>query len=287
VAAPLVAALSKRARGTITVALTGDGGDEVFAGYASHLAAYHAHEAGSHPVAYGAAIRALRTASALKVPGRSKFAKAARLLQQSPLAAAAELRAVANATEREALLQPRALRALAESGLIEATSPRGEAAGSLEGLFHPAFDPTLADLFLHKADVASMSASLECRTPFLDRALVDYVARLPLRHLVLGPLGKRIPRALVAKRFGARLGYRPKAGFSPPLDAWLRGPLSGLVRERLLRRDSALFDWVRPEVVTARAEAHLQGRADERRLLWTLLVLEAFLAGRAVRGAAP
>jgi asparagine synthase (glutamine-hydrolysing) len=122
-----------------------------------------------------------------------------------------------------------------------------------------------------------MSVGLECRSPFLDVPLAEFVATLPLEHFVQGLRGKRVLRALLERRAGPRLARRRKQGFSPPVDEWLRRRLGEDVRDILLCPGAAIERYVDRVAVDRMYREHVERRADHRRLLWTLLLLECFL----------
>lgn len=130
---------------------------------------------------------------------------------------------------------------------------------------------------LTKVDRASMAVSLEARVPFLDPRLMEFAWRLPLSRKVSNGTGKKIIRDLVYRHVPRRLMDRPKMGFGMPVEDWLRGPLrewaqSLLSPERI--RASGYFD---PAVVTATWNRHLAGRHNEQARLWPILMFEAWL----------
>jgi asparagine synthase (glutamine-hydrolysing) len=132
----------------------------------------------------------------------------------------------------------------------------------------------LADDILVKADRASMAASLELRAPFLDTAVVEFAARLPWQLKMsltrTKVLLKRAMRGVVPDE----ILRRPKKGFGIPVAAWIRGPLRPLFEESLSEKslqEGGVFD---PRAVRALLQSHLQGRADLRKPLWTLLMFQ-------------
>jgi asparagine synthase (glutamine-hydrolysing) len=132
----------------------------------------------------------------------------------------------------------------------------------------------LADDILVKADRASMAASLELRAPFLDTRVVEFAARLPWRLKMsltkTKVLLKRALRGIVPDE----ILRRPKKGFGIPVAAWIRGPLRPLFEESLSEKallEGGIFD---PVAVRALLQTHLQGRADLRKPLWTLLMFQ-------------
>jgi asparagine synthase (glutamine-hydrolysing) len=119
-----------------------------------------------------------------------------------------------------------------------------------------------------------MAASLELRAPFLDTRVVEFAARLPWRLKIsltrTKVLLKRALRGIVPDE----ILRRPKKGFGIPVAAWIRGPLRPLFEESLSEKslqESGVFD---PAAVRALLQTHLQGRADLRKPLWTLLMFQ-------------
>jgi asparagine synthase (glutamine-hydrolysing) len=140
---------------------------------------------------------------------------------------------------------------------------------------------TLVDEMLTKVDRATMAVGLEARVPFLDRKLVEWALLQPGRFKVSHGTGKRLLRHSLRPRLPAA-SSRPKHGFDPPLGAWLRGPL----RERLLDtlaparvRGRGLF---RSDAVSRLVQAHLSGRVDQSRKLFSLLIAEQWLDNKGV-----
>ena len=281
--------LAKAARVEVTVALTGDGGDELFGGYTHHRVALWLGRLGAptrgRRALFGAAATALAGHGARRGRLRS-IARALELLAAHDLRAAlARLRGDVRDGAREALYTP-AMRASIEgadpfAGLLG----RGEL--GVDDVFDVSRDAFLADHLLMKTDIAAMAASLECRSPFLDVPLAEFAASLPLDALARVD-GKRVLRAALARRMGAGessarganagLSRRRKTGFSPPLGEWMRGELAPLLRERLVARGARVHAFVEQGAVTRLVEDHVAGRADDKRLLWALLVLETWLA---------
>jgi asparagine synthase (glutamine-hydrolysing) len=200
------------------------------------------------------------------------------LLSKVPSEGAAAMRASLTSPARAELLRPEVFRQLAAADPWAATRPRNDrATEAMAAMFDPLADRFLGDLFLHKADISSMASSLECRAPFLDNDLAAFAAGLPLALHVDGLRGKAIPRALATKAFGSEIGARRKTGFSPPLDLWLRGPLSATMRERLEPGDALINDFVSADIVRRHVREHVSGSANHRRILWALMLLETFL----------
>lgn len=126
---------------------------------------------------------------------------------------------------------------------------------------------------LPKIDRATMYASLEGRTPFLDPRLVSFVLQLPQSAKYRFPQGKRILRSLMRGRIPQMIVDRKKQGFGIPLGVWLRGPLRQLMESTLSPAKLEAVGIVRPEAVATLIREHLQAKADHRKKLWTLMIL--------------
>ena len=136
------------------------------------------------------------------------------------------------------------------------------------------FQTYLAEQLLVKLDRATMLTSLEGRVPFLDHEVVEGMARLPTPFKFKGMDAKRVLKQAMKGRIPDSVLKRNKKGFGIPIAEWLRGPLKFLLDEHLhpsYLREQGLF---RPEPIVRMVEEHLQGRADHRKPLWTLIVFQ-------------
>ncbi len=132
----------------------------------------------------------------------------------------------------------------------------------------------LAECVLFKVDRASMAASLETRAPFLDHLLIEFLTRLPIDLKLRRLTGKYILKRAMRDRLPREVIKRPKKGFGMPVAKWIKGELKTLVRDtfssdRLKRR--GLFN---PQYVQRLLDEHERGEADHRKLIWTLLMFE-------------
>jgi asparagine synthase (glutamine-hydrolysing) len=136
----------------------------------------------------------------------------------------------------------------------------------------------LPDDLLVKVDRAAMAASLETRAPFLDRDVVEFACSLPMSMKLRDGQGKWVLRKLLERHVPAAITERPKMGFSIPLDEWLRGPLrewaEDLLDEGRLQREG----FISPGPVRAAWRRHLNGDAPLGKRLWTVLMFQAWLA---------
>lgn len=143
----------------------------------------------------------------------------------------------------------------------------------------------LPDNLLLRGDRMSMAWGLEARVPFLDHRLVELSFRLPRDLKVRNNSGKYIIKKIAEKHLDRNIVYRRKVGFSIPVSDWLRGPLGGFLRDHLLRRDAFCGGILTRRSVETMIEDHIAGRRDNHKKLWILLNLELwrdrFIAGGA------
>lgn len=128
-----------------------------------------------------------------------------------------------------------------------------------------------------KVDRASMAHSLEVREPLMDHELIDWLATLPTSHKIKGQEGKYIFKKSMEPYLPNDVLYRPKMGFSVPLARWFRGPLKQRVRDALLGPRLAATGWFNRNYLEHLIDAHNTGARDYSASIWTLLMFEAFL----------
>jgi asparagine synthase (glutamine-hydrolysing) len=268
--------VSMLTRQHVTVALTGDGGDELFCGYARFLAAEVAERLPLLLRHLGGAL-ARHTPSgmrekALRARARRFFSAAAlplgeRLVGWSSLFAL-ELPELLHGDVAAALGEPFAWSRELATGLAEETT--------LATILRYNFESYLPYDLLVKADRSSMAHSLELRSPFLDTALIEYVAALPDGMKRRGWQKKWILRQAFSHLLPPEIMRRSKMGFSVPLGAWFRGDLRSYLRDQLAP-GARLFDYVRQPYVARLLAEHESGRADHGQRLWLLLTLQVWL----------
>ncbi len=128
-----------------------------------------------------------------------------------------------------------------------------------------------------KVDRASMAHSLEVREPLMDHELVEWLATLPSNLKVKGQEGKYLLKKAMEPMLSDDILYRPKMGFSVPLARWFRGPLKQRVRDAILGERLASTGWFNPTYLRHLVDAHQSGASDYSAPIWTLLMFEAFL----------
>lgn len=131
---------------------------------------------------------------------------------------------------------------------------------------------------LVKVDRAAMAVSLETRAPFLDHRVFELAWRFPLEQKIKDGIGKRPLRQLVDQFLPRDLMDRPKQGFSIPLAEWLRGPLRDWAESLLNEETLAKDGFFNPRLIRAKWKAHLTGQADCHHALWGILMFQAWLA---------
>lgn len=265
--------LSSMARERVTVALSGDGGDEAFAGYGRYLEVD-----GGCRMARGVARLAVKSGALAALPDRGR----GRGLRQGASTLAMP------AMERYASLMshfsPADLRVLCASAFIEAAGdPEAAWEQTLSSPDLPGIDRYLAldtatylpgDLLL-KVDRMSMSTALEVRSPLLDHRVHEFAAGLPVSMKLRGRQTKWALKELARRRgLPDDLVDRPKQGFGVPVGAWLRGELRDWVEGVLLDPRSLSRGYFEPEQVRRLLTEHLEGRADHTYKVWNLAVLE-------------
>jgi asparagine synthase (glutamine-hydrolysing) len=260
--------VSQLAAGHVKVALSGEGGDELFGGYYTYAADLLADRA--RPLARLArplVERLPSSSSRASFDYRAKrFVRAAHL---PPLERhhgwkeifAPDLRA--ELTGRQVAFDP--------VDLYRARYRETEGADQLARLQDVDFGLYLVDDLLVKTDRASMAHSLEARVPFLDPVVTGFAFALPARHKVRGLAKKILLRKAVAPLLPPRVTHGRKRGFSIPAAAWLRGDLAGFARETLAPEVLRRQGFFRPEPVRRLIDRHTAGDEDLSRQLWGLL----------------
>ena len=272
--------LCRAARDHVVVALSGDGADEMFAGYDR----------------YGAIAKEALVRRALPGPLRAAtFGQAGRvypkldwaprhLRLRTTLQALGESASTAYARAVSAVL-PDACRAILAPGLrdirperhVEAAWAAADTDDALVAAQATDIATWLPGRMLVKVDRASMAHGLEVRAPYLDADLAAHAASLPRAARCAEGIGKRALKAALSERLSEETLYKPKQGFDAPTDAWFRQD-GGALSETLLAltswQDSGLFD---TDAVAAMAQAHTRGQGRHGQALWSVLMFDAFL----------
>jgi asparagine synthase (glutamine-hydrolysing) len=272
------------ARKSVTVALSGDGGDESFAGYRRYRFQLAEER-----------MRALLP-QALRRPLFGSLGRAYPKLDWAPrmFRARSTLQSLArNAVDgyfhtmsilrddqRDALYSPAFRRQLSGYRAVETFHRHARRAHG--------YDPLSLVQYLDlktylpgdintKVDRAAMANSLEVREPLMDHPLVEWLARLPPQLKLRNGEGKYLLKKTMEPALPKALLYRQKMGFAVPLATWFRGPLRKRVREAVLGSQLIETGWFEPAELRRLVDAHASGLRDHSAALWTLMMLEAFL----------
>ncbi len=270
--------LSQLARQQVTVALSGDGGDELFAGYLS----YQADKIARHyrrlprPVTARLIPSLLRflPASERRMPLAFKARRFVDNVLESPGRSHYLWRVVLREERKARLIHPDLLAGLADT--YTSHESHYDAATAFDPLTRFQYTDTkvyLADDVLPKVDRASMAHSLEVRVPLLATPIVEYAFSLPGRLKMPGYQPKRLLRDAMAGVLPPEIVRMPKKGFNAPLARWLRTSLRPLVEDHLSPQTVRRHGYLQADEVTRLVRRHISGQDDHSRELWAVLVL--------------
>ena len=273
--------VSEKTRQHVTVALTGDGGDELFAGYLRYQAVRLAANLDRLPKS----VRNMLSAKLWqKLPGggraRGLVARGKRLsavISQDPLHRYGRWLAAFDEKERAELYTPEFLEQLPNSDPLEFLAAALYRAAKRD----PVTQASLADLITYlpcdlntKVDIASMAVGLECRQPFMDHEVVELAAGMPISMKYRRGKGKRILQQTFGHMLPKEVFSRAKMGFGVPLDYWFRQELKSMVHDILLDTKSLQRGYFRKAAIERLLAEHTSGEINHAPRLWALLFLE-------------
>ena len=274
--------VSQATRRHVTVALTGDGGDELFAGYIRYrtiesLGAWDSLPALVRGIVANPLWNWLPASNREKSTLRRARFRMARL-RESRSERYARWVMTFQEEQRQALYSPEfASQVNGDAGEFVAQriaeSHRSSAGRQAMNADLETYLP--CDL-LAKVDITSMAHGLECRCPFLDERLVEFAVSIRFRQLMEGGGSKPLVTSTFAEFFPESLKQRPKMGFEVPLDHWFRGPLSELADDFLLSDSSLARGYFRRTALENLLAEHRSGQWNHGNRLWSLICLEAW-----------
>jgi asparagine synthase (glutamine-hydrolysing) len=280
--------LSKLTRQHVTVALSGDGGDELFAGYTRHR---FAHALARLPEGLGRGLacglslagpslwdRLFSVLPARRRPSLAgdKMLKAASMLREGGKGA---YRSLVSAWDRPERIVSQGRES--QGPIFDPSVPKA-LPDALDRMQYLDTVTYLPDDILTKVDRASMAVALEVRVPILDHRVVEFSWRLPQRFKLRRGKGKWLLRQVLYRHVPKQLVERPKSGFAIPIASWLRGPLRPWAGELLSEKRLAAGGLLDPAPIVARWREHLDGRRNCHASLWTVLMFQAWRAARGI-----
>ena len=266
-------ALARMARRHVTVALSGDGADELFGGY--HY--YPLIERLEPAVRWRKSVKRAAIGLLRTMPSHRLKLLAGALRFDDVTALFAFMRGVGK--DYPPLVSPEIVRSTPDSYTWFARFAAGFAVdlGGAETAMRLDAGLTLPAMFLQKIDLATMAFSLEARCPMTDYRLVEWAMRLPLRFKLRNGGTKYLLKKVLCAYLPSEMVYRPKKGFGVPIAAWLRGPLrawaEGLIYDDTLMSGIALDKMA----VRALLRQHLGGEREAHPLLWSVLMLLCYV----------
>ena len=279
--------VSREARRHVTVALSGDGGDESFAGYDFRYVP-HALEAAARRVVPAFVLPAIgwlgeRWPRSRRLPRALRAGTLLENLGRDPAGAYYADLAFLKPAAARALMGLSPDRDVTWSPVYDAVTEPYRRCGSTDDVQRAEY----ADLKVYlpndplvKVDRMSMAHSLEVRSPLLDRRVVELAFRIPASRKQVGREGKSLLRALARRRLPGRLGELPKRGFTVPIGEWIRGPYARLFEDEVLRPTSAVGSHIDLDEVSRTFASHRAGSMEAGYALWAVWVLERWLKGQ-------
>jgi asparagine synthase (glutamine-hydrolysing) len=276
--------VSRLARQNVTVALTGDGADEVFGGYSR----------------YTTGLRLWKMLSLIPLPLRHVFSKYFDQFPVSKLNRLSGIVGVSRLGEKfqkiERLIESQSLSEYyqnllshcspSENPVLEVEPLRTRAKqlsknlatiGGIESMMLMDITKYLPDDILVKVDRASMGVSLETRIPFLDHRLVQFSWSLPLNYKIRNGASKWPLKKILGKYLQQELFARPKMGFGVPIGDWLRGPLRGWVEDQISIKRLKNEGFLNQQMIRNKWRLHLSGEKNFEHQLWNVLMFQSWL----------
>ena len=275
--------LSQLAAQHVKVALSGDGSDDILAGYVT----YPALKLINYYKALPSEIRTWINRGIVNLPVKHSYVSLDFKLKQFMRGAGYSSEIMFflwmgsfNNQEKLALMHPQHLAALEHFNTYEDLfryMGTSRLSRDMERILYMMIKLYLQDDILVKVDRASMACSLEVRSPFMDHDLVEYINSLPSSYKLRRLTTKHILKKLALRHLPKEIVLRKKKGFGIPIGAWFRGQLKDLLCDYLAPARIEREGFFNPRVVQGLVDAHLSGAQDNRKPLWTLLMFEMWM----------
>jgi asparagine synthase (glutamine-hydrolysing) len=275
--------LAELTRRHVTVALTGDGGDEAFAGYDRYAANLLLARFDRLPRSLRQSVARLGSRLPPDPIINSTRSRLRRLAGALPLEPADRYRAyISGLVDRTQVYTPETHRQLGDcwvDSALRAAWEDADADGLVDRMLATDSEVYLPGDLLAKLDISSMQYSLEARSPLLDHELMELVASAPPELKLRGREKKVGLRAALRGWVPDEILDRPKRGFELPIADWLRGDLGRFARDVLMDPQTRQRGLLNPAYADDLLKRHLEGREDHAKQIWTLLVLELWQRG--------
>ena len=265
----------------VKVILTGDGGDENFAGYRRYLANQYAEK--YRAVAHLLGSKAIQSILQKIPSGGSHHSLWWRLQRLAAhVAQPKETRYLGwichfdNEQKQQLYTEEfkRAVGAVDSATLLLSNYQAAQASDSLDATLYADVAMYLPDDLLVKTDIASMASALECRAPFLDHQFMEFAAKIPSNLKLKGNQGKYILKRALRNLLPDQIRRRPKVGLGVPLDSWLRNELKPFAYDVLLSKNCLQRGYFRPAYVEKLLREHCTGQWNWHYQIWNLMMLE-------------
>ncbi|MEC9293732.1 MAG: asparagine synthase (glutamine-hydrolyzing) [Chloroflexota bacterium] len=276
--------LSRQTRQHVTVALSGDGGDEAFAGYDRYIGLKIASKYHNVPNIVRKNLISPITKMIRESPEKRSSLRRIKRLTYPATDSASQwymgwMQQIRSESHVDAFTTDFASAVSAKGGWENHMSAAFEEFGDSDTIRSAQWvDSTTylpGDLMV-KADRMSMAHGLEVRSPFLDHNLLDFASRIPDRYSRSGGSGKQILKRAYSDLLPDEILHRPKAGFRVPVGEWINGPLRDSARELLIAPSSEIHKVIRPQFITQMLDQHLNHKQDHAVRLWNLICLETW-----------
>lgn len=273
--------VSKMTREHVTVALSGDGGDESYAGYERYKADLFSSYYYRLPrILREGVIRPLAERLPYRDSQKSFLRRAKRFVTSVETNRERQYIKFIGAFDNHMKVElysagfRKEMEAVDSIGLIEHWFGAGDARDFTEKTLYVDTMSYLPDNILVKVDIAGMGNSLETRAPFLDHPLVEFAASLPPEMKMRGLTQKYILKKALSELLPQDILYRKKMGFGVPIARWIRGEMKEMVRDALLSERSMKRGYFNRRYLETLVEDHMERRRDNCYRIWTLLMLE-------------